>query len=309
MKCSVLLCTYNPNLEVLNRVLDSLKNQSCPANLWGLIVIDNGSNERLSNLLNLSWHPNSKIIREDQPGKINALIRGFYESSSDLLITVDDDNVLDVEYIKYAVEIFENWHMLGAWGGSIKGEFEIPLPSWFRSNLSVIGVKEITRDYYGNSYTYLESIPIGAGMCIRRPVMQHYINLLNDQPIHRIFIRNRELYLGGEDSDIVYSALDIGYGIGRFKKLAINHIINTNRLTKEYFLKTYLGNITSFLVLKELREETKNIKLPRRLGVIKKIKFLIKYYRADKEARDLIRLNNQARINAIKILDLNKIVF
>jgi len=49
--------------------------------------------------------------------------------------------------------------------------------------------------------------------------------------------------------------------------------------------------------------------LPRRLGVIKKIKFLIKYYRADKEARDLIRLNNQARINAIKILDLNKIVF
>ena len=47
----------------------------------------------------MTWHPNGRHIFEGQLGVAYARQRGMREMSADLLVFVDDDNVLDPNYL------------------------------------------------------------------------------------------------------------------------------------------------------------------------------------------------------------------
>ena len=97
MQLSVIICAHNPRSDYLARVLDGLKAQT--------FRLTNGSCYWLTMLQgpaaqshNISWHPNARHVREeDVLGLIPARVRGIAESTGDLLVFVDDDNVLDVK--------------------------------------------------------------------------------------------------------------------------------------------------------------------------------------------------------------------
>ena len=76
----------------------------------------------------LKWHPNAHHIREEVLGLTPARLRGIEEAQGELLVFVDDDNLLDSGYLTNAVEICEDYPFLGAFGGSIDGEFEVEPP-------------------------------------------------------------------------------------------------------------------------------------------------------------------------------------
>src|SRR4051812_35613434 len=119
---SVILCTHNPRTDFLSRALASLRSQTLPFDQWEFILIDNASDRALSSSLDLSWHPQTKLIREDHLGLTHARIRGLAESRADLLVFVDDDNILDNDYLERALEIGRDWQILGAWGGQCIAE-------------------------------------------------------------------------------------------------------------------------------------------------------------------------------------------
>ena len=91
---SVIICTHNPRSDYLSRVLQALDSQSLSKESWELLLIDNASEKILSTEIDLSWHPNSRHIREEQLGLTPARLRGIKESVGEILIFVDDDNVL-----------------------------------------------------------------------------------------------------------------------------------------------------------------------------------------------------------------------
>src|ERR1035437_9739406 len=62
------------------------------------------------------------------PPITHARLRGIKESKGDLLVFVDDDNILAADYLEQSLKIADEFPKLGALGGSIKGEFEIPHP-------------------------------------------------------------------------------------------------------------------------------------------------------------------------------------
>src|SRR5712691_6902938 len=99
---SVIICTHNPRMDYLARVLTALKEQTRSKELWELLFIDNASDEPLAGRVYLSWQPNAKHVRETAIGLTSARIRGINESRGNLLVFVDDDNVLDRDYLEQA---------------------------------------------------------------------------------------------------------------------------------------------------------------------------------------------------------------
>jgi glycosyltransferase involved in cell wall biosynthesis len=80
-------------------VLTALKEQTLPMSEWELLLIDNASQNPLQDLLDLSWHPASRVVLEPEPGLTPARLRAIAEVQSDVIIFVDDDNVLDTSYL------------------------------------------------------------------------------------------------------------------------------------------------------------------------------------------------------------------
>ena len=74
--CSVVICTRNPRLDYLSRALMALKEQGLPMIEWELLLIDNASQNPLQNLVDLSWHPTVRIVREPEPGLTPARLPG-----------------------------------------------------------------------------------------------------------------------------------------------------------------------------------------------------------------------------------------
>ena len=102
---SVIICTHNPREDYLRRTLEALKGQTLSKTEWELVVIDNASDDLLEDVLDLSWHPAARIVREECLGLTPARIRGLQESVGETLVFVDDDNVLADSYLRTAQKI------------------------------------------------------------------------------------------------------------------------------------------------------------------------------------------------------------
>src|SRR4051812_10400276 len=116
MQISVIICTHNPRTEYLRRTLDGLKAQTHPRSEWEFLLVDNSSKEKLSDVWDLSWHPASRHVREDELGLTPARLRGIREARGEMLIFVDDDNVLAPDFIAKAQLIRDGYPHLGVFG-------------------------------------------------------------------------------------------------------------------------------------------------------------------------------------------------
>ena len=113
---SVIICTHNPRLDYLRRVLAALQNQTLSSGEWELVMVDNASHTPLSGTIDLSWHPQGRVVREENLGLAHARLRGIKETRSDLIIFVDDDNVVASDYLERALGIGADCPFLGRMG-------------------------------------------------------------------------------------------------------------------------------------------------------------------------------------------------
>src|SRR5262249_57748734 len=102
---SVIVCTHNPRDDFLSRVFDALRAQTLPMAQWELLLVDNASNDALERKWPVSWHPHGRHVREDRLGLSWARQRGVRESHGEVLIFVDDDNLLETQYLERASQL------------------------------------------------------------------------------------------------------------------------------------------------------------------------------------------------------------
>ena len=221
---SVIICAHNPRLDYLRRVLDALKAQTLPQPQWELLLVDNASNERLAGVWDLSWHPNARPVRENELGLTHARLRGIRESKGDLLVFVDDDNVLESNYLAEASAIAEKWPMLGAWGGQCFGEFDSPPPEWTRPYWSLVAIRTFDDDRWSNQREN-QAMPCGAGLCVRRVIASRYADLVAASPAHALLDRRGNSLASGGDNDLAWLTCELGFGTGLFKSLRLKHLI------------------------------------------------------------------------------------
>jgi glycosyltransferase involved in cell wall biosynthesis len=271
---SVIICTYNPQSDYIRRVLQALQEQTLPIDLWELILIDNASDKLLSSEIDLSWHPLARHVREDELGLTPARLRGIQEATAETLIFVDDDNILDADYLESALKISKDWTMLGVWGGSVKPEFEISPPDWTKPYWWMLALRELQRDQWSNLLLPYETAPVGAGMCVRKVVAKKYTELvINNSKRLSLDAKGKKLLRSG-DMDMAFTSCDVGLGTGVFVALKLTHLIPANRLEENYLLKLAEGIAYSNTLLEYFRGKAST--LPRFSGLIKVLKYI--YY-------------------------------
>lgn len=253
IEISVIVCAHNPRMDYLGRVLEALRAQTLHCQQWELLVVDNRSDIPLKERVDLTWHPHARSVREDELGLTAARLRGIGESRGETVIFVDDDNVLDDDYLTQAREISGARRQLGVWGGSIRGEFECPPPEWVQPHLPMLAISEVAVDRWSNTRDVSVCLPVGAGMCIRRPVAEAYRKaVLDDVNRGRLDRRGNELGSAG-DTDIALTAFDLGLGTGVFCALRLTHLIPQERIQEDYLLRLMEGLSYSHLILNARR--------------------------------------------------------
>lgn len=257
MTVSVIICTHNPRKNYLDRVLQALENQTLSPTEWELLIIDNASKEPVSARWNVSWHPNSRIVVEEELGLTPARLRGISESRGGLIIFVDDDNILGPDYLERAIEVAAERPYMGAFSGSIKGEFEVSPQPWIQRYLLMLAVRETQCDTCSNlPGSWNKSTPYGAGMCVRRTVAEDYRSKVLTDPKRRALDRVGKGTGSAGDLDLAYCALDLGFQIGTFCRLKMLHLIPKQRLSIDYIARLSAGCYGSSVVLRSLRPST-----------------------------------------------------
>jgi hypothetical protein len=251
---SIVICTHNPRADYFARTLAALRAQSLCPDRWELLVIDNHCDEPLAGRIDLSWHPDARIIREETLGLTPARLRGIRESRGDLLVFVDDDNVLDADYLEAALRLAEEKAFLGAWSGQCRPEFETPPPDWSRRYFGNLVLREFDKDVWSNLPRLAETMPCGAGLCVRRNVAEHYLKLHESGARSIQLDRTGNSLLSGGDNDLAACACDVGQGIGLIAALKLIHLIPSERITEKYLVRITEGIYFSAVILAHFRE-------------------------------------------------------
>jgi len=250
---SVIVCTHNPRQDYLERCLIGLQDQTLATDHWELLVVDNASAPDKRPGLDLCWHPRARLIREGQLGLTPARLRAITEATGDLLVFVDDDNVLDPEFLERALGVAVDKPFLGSWSGQCRPEFEEPPPEWTRRYWGNLVIREFEKDSWSNLPRLPDSMPCGAGLCVRRRVADRYLLLHESGQRSFQFDRIGHSLLSGGDNDLAACACDLGLGMGIISSLKLTHLVPRERLTAEYLCRLAEGIYFSSVFLDRAR--------------------------------------------------------
>jgi glycosyltransferase involved in cell wall biosynthesis len=241
LNISVIVCTHNPRGDYLGRTLESLKLQTLSRGNWELLLIDNASGEPLANRVDLSWHPGGRHIREEQLGLTAARLRGIREAASEILVFVDDDNVLNPDYLTLALQLAREHTHLGCFGaGVLEPEFEEAPAIDLIPYTGYLALRSIAKPQWSNCPED-SIIPWGAGLIVRRVVADTYIAVVESCPIRKQLGRRGSHLTSGEDDEFSWVACDLGLGKGLFPELRIAHLISRKRVGRQYLLDLVQG--------------------------------------------------------------------
>ena len=251
VQTSVIICTHNPRPEYLRRALDALRAQTLASSDWELLLIDNASQQRLSDTWDLVWHANSRHIREDELGLTRERLRGIRDGRGHTLVFVDDDNVLAPDFLERVQAIAADNPHLGVFGaGTLEPDFEtLPAPETvpFLGHLALRSVSSIL---WSNNPADISANPWGAGISVTRETAQVYVRLVEQLDLKRILGRNGDRLFCAEDDLFSWAATLAGKGFGVFPELKVTHLISAHRLNPDYLVQLMHDHSFSHEVLR-----------------------------------------------------------
>jgi glycosyltransferase involved in cell wall biosynthesis len=228
--------------------------------------------------LELGWHPNARIVREEELGLTFARLRGFAEAKGELIVMVDDDNVLAPDYLANAVRIAQERPSLGAFGGKCLPEFEVQPDPWLEARGKGLGLRDRgEREEFFPEAAVAESgkvgkfergqvklrvtefpdcAPIGAGMVLRRDAARAYAERLQARGERQeargketITDRKGDSLASGGDNDICLTVVEEGWQVGYLPQLQLTHLIPKQRMTLDYHKRMARDSMKSFILM------------------------------------------------------------
>lgn len=251
---SVIICTANPRMDIFQRVLDSVDQQTLAHSRYEVIVVDNNSQPPLSaESLRKDREMTLRVIREPRQGLSFARCAGINAASGKLFVFVDDDNFLDNRYLEAALKIAEENPEIGAYGGISEGVLERPIGKWKTKLLPYLGVRDYGKEPITSKNDHWgQWEPIGAGMVTRRDVAETFRDLVESVPHAGNLGRRGSDLLSGEDSLFARIANRLGYACSYQPSLKLQHFIKKGRLKLWYLAKLIKGHGRSYVVLQRV---------------------------------------------------------
>ncbi|MCH6236504.1 glycosyltransferase [Cognataquiflexum rubidum] len=253
---SIIICTFNgcsklqTTLEYISKLIFD--------GPWELLVIDNNSTDGTFEFL----QEQSKKLCFDHtilscpiPGKMFAFWEGIHHSKYDFILDCDDDNWLEIDYLKIGFSVMEQNPKIGALGGKGQPVSTIDLPNWFQQYFKVyavgaqgksIGDLGISGELYG------------AGTFFRKkPLLEwNFTGLTNF-----LTCRKGDTLSSGGDTELCEILKLKEYEIWYSDDLKFKHFIAPEKLTIQYLLRLKKGIATSFPILEAYRRQSKKTTL------------------------------------------------
>jgi glycosyltransferase involved in cell wall biosynthesis len=277
---SVILPTYNPGLSRLKQALAGLQQQTLACSRWELILVDNNSTPPVD--VDLSWHPHHQMISVSRQGLTHARLAGFEQAKGGVIVMVDDDNVLDPNYLENALAIFTAYPVLGAGGGKSRPLFESHPPAWLNTFYEQLALRDMGESVQIADWqqAYPTCAPIGAGMCIRKEALRSYNEKVSSGKMI-ITDRTRDTLSSGGDNDIVLEILKSGWQVGYFPGLILTHIIPEERQQVPYLARLMHQSSQSWVQLLESHQINPWPRIPGWTAPLRKVKawFVYKAWR------------------------------
>jgi hypothetical protein len=294
---SVVICTHNPRLDYFRRTLAGLRAQTLTIDVWELLIIDNASTPERAPRPDLEWHPRARLLQEPKLGLTHARLCGIQAAAGELLVFVDDDNVLEPDYLETALRIAEQMPFLGSWSGQCRAEFEELPPEWTRRYWGNLVIRQFEKDVWSNLPRLSKTMPCGAGLCVRREVAQRYLHLHETGKRSMLLDRVGDSLVSGGDNDLAACACDLGLGVGLIAALKLTHLIPRRRLTLDYLSRLAESVQFSSLIL----DAERGLPIPER-GIVGAIADQLRLHRARGPHRTIMRGIYRGRAAAMRYL-------
>lgn len=240
---SVITCAHNPRMDILHRVWHALGQQTLSQDQWDYILVDNASDEPLSKYLEQIHLPDVRCVHEPMPGLTRARLAGMAAAKGGIVVFVDDDCLLEPDYLENVLSIMREHPFLGAVGGYGRAEYEQPPPAWMDK-----GLRQYHLDFepseFGHSLLYARAercwgpwIPVGAGLVMRRELADAYAADTRADPVALGLDRTGAQLFGGGDLDMSIHAIAQGYAVGKDRNLRFTHVVPSFRLELKYMIR------------------------------------------------------------------------
>jgi hypothetical protein len=278
--------------------VDALRTQTLQPGTWEFLLIDNASDPRLDSTVDLSWHQAARHVREEKLGLSAARLRGIQEAQGDLLVFVDDDNVLDPDFLEQALKIANEWPRLGSWSGDVRPEFEVSPPEWTKRYWGSLALRSLEYDAWSNQPHLPDTMPCGAGLCVRKSVGEHYVMLHSNGRRGVVLDRIGNSLMSAGDNDLAACACDVGLGVGVFAALKLTHLIPAERLEENYLLQLVENIAFSGVIFRSFREPSS---VPRE-SLSTTLANIARQLRMSSRDRNFFRANNRGERRAAQYL-------
>ncbi len=166
LRVSIVICTYNRE-NYLKNVLESLINQNVDKSLFEVLVVDNNSKDNTREVVN-SFYDFLPIryTFEKQQGLVYARNQGIKEAKGEFIAFVDDDAVVDKNYLKYVLKDLEknkNWEIFG---GKIIPLYNHNKPEWYKDKYEGLDLGSVPRLLSEREFLY------GSNIIIKRDIFE-----------------------------------------------------------------------------------------------------------------------------------------
>lgn len=227
------ICTYN-NASLLKRTLEALYPLKVPAlTNWSILIVNNNCTDDtefiIKEHIGKALLPFRTVV-ETKPGLTNARLCGVQNTDADWIAFVDDDCLLDSNWLEEAVKFVTAHHHCGLFGSRIQLSWEKEPPLYISYFPFAFAAKN-----HGESSKRIKAIA-GAGMVVKREYLAK-CGWLEEQ-----FLEDRigNKLVSGGDMEI---ALRVGTRAEVWYNPActLQHLIPERRTTKEYLQRVVFG--------------------------------------------------------------------
>lgn len=245
---SVVVCCYN-SAEVIEPTIKALARQKIPQGIGcEVILVDNNCADNTVQLAENIWenekpaHP-LRVVIETEPGLIYARKTGVLSASYDILLFVDDDNILEPDWVEQLVDMYSRRPEVGAIGGYNEPLCQGEKPSWFDE---FSGMYACTPKRENPGESAVKRTLFGAGLSMRTAVLRSIF--ASPLPLYLVGMK-KDVASRGEDSEICLRAGLMGWVLRYEKSLKLKHYILKRRLDWDYVLQCRGGGGNADIIL------------------------------------------------------------
>ena len=240
MVLSITICTYN-RLEYLKKCLTSILDQTQGSQIIEINIIDNNSTDNTKNYIaeKQKEFPEINYYIEKKQGISHARNLSFKVCKGEFLAFVDDDAVINKNWLESLLNELKNQNQNIIYGGPIYPKFETEPEKWIDKNYFVREFKET--DGFLGTIKSKEGFS-GGNMCISKNLF-----LKSDEFNTEIGMTGGNLGLG-EEPDFFYKLVKKNQEVKLYNisEMSITHSEASYKLEKEYLRDRIILNANQF---------------------------------------------------------------